>query len=332
MAYDIFISYRRKGAGAGVAGELQAKLENKGYKVFLDVDDIGSGQFPLQIIKAIEECKDFLLILTPGTLDRCADESDWVRREITTAEQLNKNIIGIMLPGFVMPSSDDLPIPLRNLPSKQVFLWSHEYRNASFAKILENLESAKQKKSRKILKTILFSAIAITILTIAIVMGIPPQSDPIPLPPPGNKEVETLFISHVTNARSLSENLPDATTFGAFFQNYIDSTACFTNLAKAVSEYDEAIALKEKNADLKDPFEVETKRDALIALKSAYMNEIVKDISVFLDAVKQDPQKIDTSIMNYVRQDLEMARIVAEPADNVVLDSLETVYNKIVNR
>ena len=26
MAYDIFISYRRKGAGFGVAGELQAKL------------------------------------------------------------------------------------------------------------------------------------------------------------------------------------------------------------------------------------------------------------------------------------------------------------------
>ena len=48
MTYDIFISYRRKGAGAGVAGELQAKLENLGYKVFLDVDEIGSGQFPVQ--------------------------------------------------------------------------------------------------------------------------------------------------------------------------------------------------------------------------------------------------------------------------------------------
>ena len=32
MSYDIFISYRRKGAGAGVAGELQAKLENLGHK------------------------------------------------------------------------------------------------------------------------------------------------------------------------------------------------------------------------------------------------------------------------------------------------------------
>ena len=76
MAYDIFISYRRKDAGSGVAGELQAKFENLGYKVFLDVDEIGSGQFPDQIKHAIEECKDFLLVLAPGTLDHCVEEED----------------------------------------------------------------------------------------------------------------------------------------------------------------------------------------------------------------------------------------------------------------
>ena len=76
MAYDVFISYRRKGAGAGVAGELQAKLEQRGYKVFLDVDNIGSGAFPAQIENAIKECRDFLLILSPGMLDRCSDEND----------------------------------------------------------------------------------------------------------------------------------------------------------------------------------------------------------------------------------------------------------------
>ena len=68
MAYDVFISYRRKGAGAGVAGELQSKLENLGYNVFLDVDEIGSGQFPTQIKHAIEQCKDFLLVLSNDDL------------------------------------------------------------------------------------------------------------------------------------------------------------------------------------------------------------------------------------------------------------------------
>ena len=73
MAYDIFISYRRRGAGAGVAGEMQAKLQNRGFKVFLDVDNIGSGAFPEQIDQAIKECNDFLMILSPNMLDRCVE-------------------------------------------------------------------------------------------------------------------------------------------------------------------------------------------------------------------------------------------------------------------
>ena len=148
MAYDVFISYRRKGAGAGVAGELQAKLENLGYKVFLDVDEIGSGQFPVQIENAINECKDFLLVLSPGTLDRCIDEEDWVRREIIQAQNANKNIIGVGLPGFVMPEAESLPEPLRPLTTIQVFSWTHEYRTASFARIVENLVSSALKKKR----------------------------------------------------------------------------------------------------------------------------------------------------------------------------------------
>ena len=129
MAYDVFISYRRKGAGSGVAGELQAKLENLGYKVFLDVDDIGSGQFPDQIKQAIEECKDFLLVLAPGTLDNCDSEEDWVRREIVLAQDFNKNIIGVGLPGFAMPDAEVLPLPLRTLPMRQVFLWREASEN-----------------------------------------------------------------------------------------------------------------------------------------------------------------------------------------------------------
>ena len=148
MSYDIFISYRRKGAGAGVAGELQAKFDNRGYRVFLDVDNIGSGEFPQQIDSAIKSCKDFLLILSPGMLDRCAEEEDWVRREIILAEQYEKNIVGVSLPGFLMPEAGDLPEPLRKLPEKQVFLWSHEYRNASIKKIEENLISFAHKKKR----------------------------------------------------------------------------------------------------------------------------------------------------------------------------------------
>lgn len=148
MAYDIFISYRRKGAGAGVAGEMQSKLENLGYKVFLDVDSIGSGDFPKQIEQAIQQCNDFLLVLSPGMLDRCSDENDWVRHEIFLAEKFGKNIIGVSLPGFVMPTPEALPPDLHEIPEKQVFVWSHEYRHASFEKIVDNLLTTSLKKKR----------------------------------------------------------------------------------------------------------------------------------------------------------------------------------------
>lgn len=148
MSYDVFISYRRKGPGAGVAGEMQSKLESRGYKVFLDVDSIGSGAFPDQIDHAIQQCNDFLLILSPGMLDRCSDEEDWVRHEIVLAEKYGKNIVGVSLPGFVMPSVESLPAELHEIPEKQVFLWSHEYRQASFEKILDNLKSTTLKKKR----------------------------------------------------------------------------------------------------------------------------------------------------------------------------------------
>ena len=84
-----------------MAGEMQSKLQRRGYSVFLDVDNIGSGAFPDQIDQAIHQCNDFLLILSPGMLDRCADEGDWVRHEIVLAEKYGKNIVGVSLPGFV---------------------------------------------------------------------------------------------------------------------------------------------------------------------------------------------------------------------------------------
>ncbi len=44
MNYDIFISYRRKDA-ADYARQIQLKLENYGYTVFLDHDELKDGRF-----------------------------------------------------------------------------------------------------------------------------------------------------------------------------------------------------------------------------------------------------------------------------------------------
>lgn len=92
--YDIFISYRREG-GAQYARTLQLMLERKGYKVFLDYDELTDGQFSAKIDEAIRNSTIFVIVLSKGALGRCVNDGDWVRREIETAIETNKRIVPV---------------------------------------------------------------------------------------------------------------------------------------------------------------------------------------------------------------------------------------------
>lgn len=104
--YDIFISYRRDG-GESTAKTLRDRLASLKYRVFFDVESLRSGDFNTALFSVIEECRDFLLILSPGALDRCKNDNDWVRMEIEHALKHNLNIIPVMLRGFEFP--EELP-------------------------------------------------------------------------------------------------------------------------------------------------------------------------------------------------------------------------------
>lgn len=104
MAYDIFISYRRRG-GFETAKHLYDLLTKDGYRVSFDIDTLRNGDFDTELLRRIDECRDFILILSEGALDRCVDPSavasaDWVRCELAYALEKNKNIVPIMLAGF----------------------------------------------------------------------------------------------------------------------------------------------------------------------------------------------------------------------------------------
>lgn len=115
MSYDIFISYRRNG-GEYTAKILRDRLEDQGYQVFFDVESLRSGYFNTKLYSVIDECKDFLLILSPNALDRCEDPNDWVRLEVEHALAQEKNIIPIMLRGFEFPEHlPEILEPLRYL-------------------------------------------------------------------------------------------------------------------------------------------------------------------------------------------------------------------------
>lgn len=112
--YDIFISYRR--TSFDMANLIAMKLSAAGYRVFVDIETLRAGKFNERLLEVIEECKDFILVLPPNALDRCANDDDWVRREVEHAIKHKRNIIPVMLRDFQWPSSDALPEGMRDLP------------------------------------------------------------------------------------------------------------------------------------------------------------------------------------------------------------------------
>lgn len=92
--YDIFISYRRVG-GRQYARILQLALEQRGYRVFLDYNELKDSIFSEKIKAAIIEAPVFIMVLSCGYLERCKNENDWVREEILTAIANKKHFVPI---------------------------------------------------------------------------------------------------------------------------------------------------------------------------------------------------------------------------------------------
>jgi formylglycine-generating enzyme required for sulfatase activity len=139
MAHDVFISYRREG-GPETARVICEALRGRGLKVFLDVDDLGASHFDESLLREIEESPNFIVILSPGCLDRCNDENDWLRREIANAIKTEKNIVPIMKEGFVFPQKGILPDEISSLPRHNAVKYYHEYFDATIDKLTKFLK------------------------------------------------------------------------------------------------------------------------------------------------------------------------------------------------
>ncbi|MBR2379031.1 MAG: TIR domain-containing protein, partial [Bacteroidaceae bacterium] len=113
--YDIFISYRR--SSYDTANLIATRLKSAGYSVFFDMETLRSGKFNEQLYDAIDNCKDFIVVLPPNALDRCVNEDDWVRLEVCHAMEKGKNVIPVMLNGFTWP--EPMPEGMENLSDCQ---------------------------------------------------------------------------------------------------------------------------------------------------------------------------------------------------------------------
>ena len=98
--YDIFLSYRRRG-GFETAKHLFDLLTRDGYSVSFDIDTLRAGDFDTTLLRRIDQCTDFILILDREAFDRTLDPAfdrnkDWMRIELAYALDKGKNIIPVM--------------------------------------------------------------------------------------------------------------------------------------------------------------------------------------------------------------------------------------------
>lgn len=130
-AKTVFISYRRS-ASRHLARAVALDLRGHGCDVFFDVDTVDNGEFDRIVLREIARREHFVLVLSRGSLDRCADEGDWLRREIEEALRLKRNIVPVMEAGFSFSSeAKTLPESLRDLPRYNGIPLYHYYFDAA---------------------------------------------------------------------------------------------------------------------------------------------------------------------------------------------------------
>jgi tetratricopeptide (TPR) repeat protein len=111
---SVFISYRRA-AGWQMAQLIWQQLEGHGVDAFYDVEDIRVGRIADVIDHQLTSRPYFVPILTYGTLDRCVESDDWVRREIQRAIDSGRQILPITTQGFDAADIEQfLPVEIAN--------------------------------------------------------------------------------------------------------------------------------------------------------------------------------------------------------------------------
>ena len=186
MAYDIFISYRRSG-GYETAKHLYDLLKHDGYKVSFDIDTLRNGDFDVELLKRIDECTDFIVVLNKGAFNKCFDlsinkKNDWLRNELAYALEKKKNIIPVMLEGF-KEFPNNLPDDIARVSTKNASKYDSEYFDAFYERLKTNFlkstpsfdeeeqQEKKRQKLRKLKKWLLISEIVIIAICLFLVFG-----------------------------------------------------------------------------------------------------------------------------------------------------------------
>lgn len=143
MLPRVFISYRRE-SGSVLARLVKESLEHGGCDAFLDVDDLGSGHFDRKLLVEIGERPNFVLLCTPGALDRCGEDGDFLRMEVVHALATGRNIVPLVVEGFAWPAEEQLPDAIRDLPRHNDVQYSHRHWESTRRELIRRMRSERQ--------------------------------------------------------------------------------------------------------------------------------------------------------------------------------------------
>src|SRR5215831_14596653 len=87
---SIFISYARAD-GREFAEGFERRLEHEGIRSWRDLKSMEAGDIRPQVLRAIEDAKHFVLILSGRALT-----SDWIKREWSHARMMGKRVSPVL--------------------------------------------------------------------------------------------------------------------------------------------------------------------------------------------------------------------------------------------
>lgn len=136
--FDAFISYRRS-TDADKARLIDGQLWTRQIRSFLDVRQLGPGFYEDRLRTAIADAPNFILLISPSSLDRLHDPDDWVRREIELALAAGKRIIPVFEKECRLPPPVPLPPSVAALADFNGVEYSHVLNEATIQGLVKFL-------------------------------------------------------------------------------------------------------------------------------------------------------------------------------------------------
>jgi formylglycine-generating enzyme required for sulfatase activity len=154
----IFLSYRREDS-RWPSGQIAQRLSSHFGKdqVIYDLDALAPGlDFHKQLEYEVKTCDYLIAVIGRLWLTACDDQTgrrrlddpeDWVRREIELALSLGIPVIPLLLDDISMPSPDQLPEGLKDLPRRHAqSIHPHPHLDFDLQRLIEKIEQINKKR------------------------------------------------------------------------------------------------------------------------------------------------------------------------------------------